>query len=92
MPQYHGKEQHASSGQVRMNIFAPYTAEQVEALRMGTPAYQQIHPYNKAMRSGTKDAHFKSLVQPTMSKANKSMAKHLGMPSMFIGSKFNGLA
>lgn len=92
MPQYHGKEQHASSGQVHMNIYAPYTAEQVEALRMGTPAYQQIHPYNKAMRSGTGDKHYKSLVQPTMSKANKSMAKHLGMPSLFIGSKHNGLA
>lgn len=92
MPAYHGKEQHASSGQVHMNIYAPYTAEQVEALRMGTPAYQMIHPYNKAMSSGTKDAHFKTLVQPTMSKSNKSMAKHLGMPSMFIGSKFNGLA
>ena len=91
MPQYHGKEQHANHGQVRMNIFAPHSAEQVEAIRMGTPAYQQIHPYNKAMRSGTGDAHYKSLVQPTMSKANKSMSKNLGMNSMFIGSRFNGL-
>jgi len=92
MPQYHGKEQHASSGGVHMNIFAPYTEAQVQALRMGTPAYQAIHPYNKAMRSGTNDAHFKSLVQPTMSKQNKSMASHLGMPSMFVVSTFNGLA
>jgi len=92
MPQYHGKEQHASSGQVHMNIFAPYTDAQVQAIRMGTPAYQMIHPYNKAMRSGTSDAHYKTLVQPTMSKSNKSMAKHLGMPSLFIGSKFSGLA
>jgi hypothetical protein len=91
MPQYHGKEQHANSGQVRMNIFAPYTETQVQAIRMGTPAYQMIHPYNKAMRSGTPDSHYKSLVQPTMSKSNKSMAKHLGMPPMFIGSKFSGL-
>jgi hypothetical protein len=75
-----------------MNIFAPYTDAQVQAIRMGTPAYQMIHPYNKAMRSGTSDAHYKTLVQPTMSKTNKSMAKHLGMPSLFIGSKFNGLA
>ena len=89
---YHGKEQHANSGQVRMNIFAPYTEAQVQAIRMGTPAYQMIHPYNKVMRSGTPDAHYKSLVQPTMSKKNKSMAKHLGMPAMFIGSKFSGLA
>lgn len=92
MPAYHGKEQHASSGQVHMNIYAPYTAEQVEALRMGTPAYQMIHPYNKVMCSGTPSSHFKTLVQPSMSKANKSMASHLGMPSLFIGSKHNGLA
>jgi len=92
MPQYHSKEHHASSGQVSATIFAPYTDEQVEALRMGTPAYQQVHPYNKAMRSGTSDKHYKTLVQPTMSKVNKSMASHLGMPSMFVGSKFNGLA
>jgi len=91
MPQYHGKEQHASSGGVHMNIFAPYTEAQVQALRMGTPAYQAIHPYNKAMRSGTSDAHFKSLVQPSMSKPSKSLPKHIGMPSLFIGSKFNGL-
>ena len=87
----HSKEHRANSGQVMMNIFAPYTDAQIEAMRMGTPAYQMIHPYNAAMRSGTSDAHFKSLVQPTMSKSNKSMAKNLGMPSMFIGSKFNGL-
>jgi len=74
-----------------MNIFAPYTDAQVQAIRMGTPAYQMIHPYNKAMRSGTSDAHYKTLVQPTMSKQNKSIQKHLGMPSMFVGSKFNGL-
>ena len=92
MPQYHGKEQHGNSGQIHMNIFAPYTDAQVQAIRMGTPAYQMIHPYNKAMRSGTSDSHYKTLVQPTMSKTNKSMAKHLGMPSLFIGSKFSGLA
>jgi hypothetical protein len=88
----HSKEHRANSGQVMMNIYAPYTDAQVEAMRMGTPAYQMIHPYNKAMRSGTSDAHFKSLVQPSMSKTNKSMAKYLGQPSMYIGSKFNGLA
>jgi hypothetical protein len=92
MPHYHGKDQHANSGQVTMNIFAPYTAEQVEAIRMGTPAYQTIHPYNKAMSSGTPASHYKSLVQPSMSKASKSMPKHLGMNSLFIGSKFNGLS
>jgi hypothetical protein len=91
MPQYHGKEQHASSEGLKVNIFTPYTAEQIGAIRIGTPAYQMIHPYNKAMSSPTKDAHYKSLVRPSMSKANKSMASHLGIPSTFIGSKFNGL-
>lgn len=91
MPQYHGKEQHASSGGVHMNIFAPYSDEQVQALRMGTPAYQVIHPYNKAMSSGTPASHYKTLVQPTMSKPSKSLPKHIGMPSLFIGSKYNGL-
>lgn len=86
----HRKEHIA--GQVSTNIYAPYSEEQVAALRMGTPAYQRIHPYNKAMSAGVKDSHYKSLVQPTMSKGNKSMASHLGMPSMFVGSKFNGLA
>jgi len=85
-------KQHANSGLVGVNIFAPYSAEQVEALRMGTPAYQMLHPHNKIMSSGTPDKHYKSLVQPSMSKSNKSMAKYLGQPSMFVGSKFNGLA
>jgi hypothetical protein len=91
MPQYHGKEQHANSGQVRLNIFAPYTETQVQALRMGLPAFQQLHPYNKEMSSGTPDAHYKTLVQPTMSKKNKSMSKNLGMNSLVVGSKHNGL-
>ena len=91
MPQYHDKSEHANSGQVRMNLFAPYTDAQVQAIRMGTPAYQMVHPYNKAMRSPTMDSHYKTLVQPTMSKVNKSMAKHLGMNSLYIGSRFNGL-
>jgi hypothetical protein len=92
MPQYHSKEQHGHSGQFSKSIFAPYTEEQVQAIRMGTPAYQMIHPYNKIMRSATPDAHFKTLVQPSMSKASKSVPKHMGMASLFIGSKFNGLA
>jgi hypothetical protein len=87
----HDKKHHASSGQVSANIFAPYTEEQVQAIRIGSPAYQMMHPYNKVLSSGTSDKHYKSLVQPTMSKANKSMASHLGMPSMFTGSRFNGL-
>lgn len=88
----HEKKHPASTGQVSANIFAPYTDAQVEALRMGTIAYAQLHPHNKIMSSGTSDKHYKSLVQPTMSKVNKSMSKNLGQPSMFIGSKHNGLA
>jgi hypothetical protein len=74
-----------------MDIFAPMTAEQVSALRMGTPAYQMLHPYNTSMRSGTPDKHYKTLVQPTMSRPNKSMGKHLGMPATFIGGKLGDL-
>ena len=88
----HSKEHRASSGQVSANIFAPYSDEQVQALRIGTVAYEMLHPMNKIMSSGTPASHYKSLVQPTMSKVNKSMAKNLGQPSMFIGSKHNGLA
>jgi hypothetical protein len=74
-----------------MDIFAPMTAEQVSAVRMGTPAYQMLHPYNKAMSSGTPDKHYKMLVQPTMSRHNKSMGKHLGMPATFIGGRVGTL-
>lgn len=91
MPQFHDKRHHASSGQVSVNIFAPYTEAQVEAIRMGTPAYQQVHPYNKAMRSGTPDSHYKTLVTKSMSKVSKSLPSHLGMPQIFIGSRYSGL-
>lgn len=90
MPHFHHKSQHAHSGQV-LDIFAPMTAEQVSALRMGTPAYQMLHPYNTAMRSPTHDKHYKTLVQPTMSRHNKSMAKHLGMQPNYIGGKMTSL-
>jgi len=90
MPHFHAKEQHAHSGQV-MNIFAPMTEEQISALRVGTPAYQMLHPYNKSMRSGTPDKHYKTLVQPTMSRHNKSMSKHLGMQATYIGGKLGDL-
>jgi len=54
----------------KATLFADYTAPQVFAIRMGTPAYQQIHPYNKEMSSGTPASHYKTLVQPTISKCN----------------------
>jgi len=72
-------------------LFADYTAPQVFAIRMGTPAYQQIHPYNKDMSAGMPASHYKSLVQPTMSKCNKSMSSHLGMPATQIGGKLGNI-
>ena len=87
----HEKKHNASSGQVSANIFAPYSDEQVQAIRMGTIAYEMLHPQNKIMSSGTPASHYKTLVQPTMSKVNKSMQKNLGQPSLFTGSKHNGL-
>lgn len=76
----------------KATLFANYSAPQVFAIRMGTPAYQMIHPYNKEMRSGTAGSHYASLVQPTMSKCNKSMSSHLGMNSLQIGGKQSGTA
>jgi hypothetical protein len=73
-------------------LFPTYSAPQVWAIRMGTPAYQQIHPYNKEMASGTPSSHYKSLVQPTMSKHNKSMSAHLGMNATQIGGKLGNIA
>lgn len=76
----------------RAMLFANYSAPQVFAIRMGTPAYQMIHPYNKDMSAGLPKSHYASLVQPTMSKHNKSMSKHLGMNSLQIGGKLAGSA
>jgi hypothetical protein len=72
-------------------LFADYSAPQVFAIRMGTPAFQQVHPYNKEMASGTPASHYKSLVQPTMSKHNKSMSHHLGMNATQIGGKLGNI-
>ena len=74
----------------KATLFADYSAPQVWAIRMGTPAFQMIHPYNKEMSSGLHASHYKSLVQPTMSKHNKSMSSHLGMNSIQIGGKHSG--
>jgi len=76
----------------KATLFADYSAPQVWAIRMGTPAFQMIHPYNKEMRSGTASSHYKSLVQPTMSKHNKSMSSHLGMNATQIGGKLGNIA
>jgi hypothetical protein len=59
---------------------------------MGTPAYQKIHPYNKEMSAGLHKSHYASLVQPTMSKHNKSMSAHLGMNAIQIGGRLGGTA
>jgi hypothetical protein len=76
----------------KATLFPNYNAPQVFAIRMGTPAYQMIHPYNKEMKSGTASSHYKTLVQPTMSKSNKSMASHLGMNATQIGGKLGNIA
>lgn len=76
----------------KATLFPNYNAPQVWAIRMGTPAYQMIHPYNKEMKSGTASSHYKTLVQPTMSKCNKSMASHLGMNATQIGGKLGNIA
>jgi len=75
----------------KATLFADYTAPQVFAIRMGTPAYQQIHPYNKEMSAKMPASHYKSLVQPTMSKCNKSMSSHLGMNATQIGGKLGNI-
>lgn len=75
----------------KATLFPTLSAPQVFAIRMGTPAYQMIHPYNKEMKSGLPSSHYKSLVQPTMSKHNKSMASHLGMNATQIGGKLGNI-
>ena len=76
----------------KATLFAKYSEAQVQAIRMGTPAYQVIHPYNKEMSAGLPKSHYASLVQPTMSKHNKSMSSHLGMNAIQIGGKLGGTA
>ena len=75
----------------RAFLFPKYDVAQVYAIRIGTPAYQMLHPYNKEMRAGLGDKHYKSLVQPTMSKHNKSMSKNLGMNATQIGGKLGNV-
>jgi hypothetical protein len=87
----HTQTEHSKPlGGKHMNIFPPMTEEQVFAQRVGTPAYQMIHPYNTAMKAGVKEGHYATLVQPTMSKKNASMMGHLGMLSTPHGGKNNG--
>jgi len=64
-------------------LFPHLTEAQVYALRIGTPAYQAIHPYNKDMSLSS--AHYKSLVQPSMRKPSKSIPHHLGMAPLYQG-------
>lgn len=78
-------------GQAR--LFPHLTEKMVMAQRIGTPAYQALHPYNKEGGSLGKDmaGHYKSLVQPSMRKPNKSMAHHLGMPVLYGGKNGGGV-
>lgn len=72
-------------GQAR--LFPHLTEKMVFAQRIGTPAYQMVHPFNKEGGSLGKDMaeHYKSLVCPSMRKPSKSMAHHLGMPVLYGG-------
>ena len=74
-----------------LKLYAPFSKDQMSAVMMGTIGYNQVHPYNKVMSGHLSDAHYKSLVQPTMCKKNASMPKHLGQPQLAIGSKYSGL-
>jgi hypothetical protein len=74
-------------GQAR--LFPHLTEAMVMAQRIGTPAYQAIHPYNG--ESGPSHTHYKSLVTPSMRKPNKSMAHHLGMPVLYGGKNGGGV-
>ena len=74
-------------GQAR--LFPHLTEKMVYAQRIGTPAYQAIHPYNK--EAGPSSIHYKSLVTPSMRKPNKSIAHHLGMPVLYGGKNGGGI-
>jgi hypothetical protein len=73
----------------KARLFPHLTEKQVMAQRIGTPAYQMIHPYNK--ESPASGIHYKSLVQPSMRKPYKSMAHHLGMPVLYGGKNGGGV-
>jgi hypothetical protein len=91
MPHLHEMAKMETSSK-KATLFASYTPAQVFAIRMGTPAYQQLHPYNKEMSAGLPHSHYKMLVQPTMSKHNKSMSAHLGMNATQIGGKLGNIS
>jgi len=74
-------ESHTHAGPAQ--LFPHLTEAQVYALRIGTPSYQAIHPYNRDL--SLSKAHYKSLVQPSMRKPSKSIAHHLGMPVLYGG-------
>jgi len=84
----HHDRSHLKDG---LKLYAPFSEDQLKAMMMGTIGYNQVHPDNKVLSGHLNDAHYKSLVQPTMSRQNKSIAKHLGMPSLIRGSKNTGL-
>lgn len=68
-------------GQAR--LFPHLTEKMVFAQRIGTPAYQMIHPFSKDHAPST--SHYKSLVQPSIRKPSKSIAHHMGMPVLYGG-------
>jgi len=84
------KPYHPHTTQVgKAHLFPNLTEKMVMAQRIGSPAYQMIHPYNK--EAGPSHTHYASLVQPSMRKPNKSMAHHLGMPVLYQGKNGGGV-
>ena len=81
-------EMYKKSG-LHMNLFVPQTDANAFAKRVGTNGFQQMFPYNKSSMP-VNHSVYKSIVQPSMRKVNKSMSKHLGMLPL-PGSKFSGI-
>ena len=68
-----------------MDIFPELSERQVFMLRVGTPAYQMLHPFNKDSLTVAKKDTYKAVVQPSMRKKNASMPHHLGMLPLYRG-------
>ena len=72
-------------GQTHMDIFPHLTERQVFMLRVGSPAYQMIHPFNKDSMSSATHGTYKAVVTPSIRKKNASMPHHLGMLPLYRG-------
>lgn len=71
--------------QKHMDLFPHLTEAQVFMRRVGSPAYQMIHPFNRESMSVATPSTYKAVVQPSMRKKNASMPHHLGMLPLYRG-------